>query len=102
MKKKFISLLAISLGCMMILGGCGSKDAAPSEEQVLNTIYYKVATLDANDVTDSQSSTIINAVQEGLVRIHNDGAKDIVEPAGAESSLATTNAISVDVFSCRY
>lgn len=85
MKKKFISLLAASLGCMMILGGCGSKDAAPSEEQVLNTIYYKVATLDANDVTDSQSSTIINAIQEGLVRIHNDGTKDIVEPAGAES-----------------
>lgn len=95
MKKRFISLLAIGLSCMMILGGCGSKGPEQSEnggsssvqmdsEQVLNTIYFEVATLDANDTTDNQSSSILNAVQEGLVRIENNGKGDEIVPAGAE------------------
>lgn len=91
MKKKFISLLAIGLSCMMLLGGCGKKNSggsgnnsAKDSEQVLNTIYFEVATLDANDCTDSQSSTILNAVQEGLVRIENSGNGDEMIPAGAE------------------
>lgn len=104
MKKKFITFIAMSLGCMMILGACGTKSPATGNggtgaevldsEQVLNTIYYKVATLDANDVTDSQSSTVINAVQEGLVRIHNDGTTDVVEPAGAESWEASEDGLT--------
>lgn len=96
MKKKFISLLAMGLSCMMILAGCGSKDNGQANnggsssiqmdsEQELNTIYFKVATLDANDVTDSESSTILNAVEEGLVRIENDGSGDEIVPAGAET-----------------
>jgi oligopeptide transport system substrate-binding protein len=95
MKKRFISLLAIGLSCMMILGGCGNKGPEQSEnggsssvqmdsEQVLNTIYFEVATLDANDTTDNQSSSILNAVQEGLVRIENNGKGDEIVPAGAE------------------
>lgn len=101
MKKKFISLLAMGLSCMMILAGCGSKGseepnnagtdnggsstAQMDSEQVLNTIYFDVATLDANDTTDNQSSTILNAVQEGLVRNENNGSGEEVVPAGAES-----------------
>ncbi|MGG7059570.1 peptide ABC transporter substrate-binding protein [Clostridium nigeriense] len=96
MKKKFISLLAMGLSCMMLLAGCGSKGNDDSgnggsssvqmdSEQVLNTIYFNVATLDANDTTDNQSSTILNAVEEGLVRIENDGSGDEIVPAGAES-----------------
>lgn len=94
MKKKFISLLAMGLSCMMILAGCGSKgqddnggssSVQMDSEQVLNTIYFDVVTLDANDVTDNQSSTILGAVEEGLVRIENDGTKDEIVPAGAES-----------------
>ncbi|MGG7144070.1 peptide ABC transporter substrate-binding protein [Clostridium nigeriense] len=96
MKKKFISLLAMGLSCMMLLVGCGSKGNEDSgnggsstvemdSEQVLNTIYFNVATLDANDTTDNQSSTILNAVEEGLVRIENDGSGDEIVPAGAES-----------------
>ena len=92
MKKKFVSLLAVGLSCMMILGGCGKKNteeavknATKDSEQVLNTIYFDVATLDANAVTDNQSSSILNAVQEGLVRIENDGDSDKVVPAGAEN-----------------
>lgn len=91
MKKKLVSLLAIGLSCMMILGGCGKKtteekgnNAAKDSEQVLNTIYFDVATLDTNDVTDNQSSSILNAVQEGLVRIENNGKGDELVPAGAE------------------
>lgn len=91
MKKKFISLLAIGLGCIMLLGGCGKKNSGESgnksakdSEQVLNTVYFKVATLDANACRDSQSSTIIKAVQEGLVRIENTGKGDEIVPAGAE------------------
>lgn len=94
MKKKLISLLAAGLSCMMMLVGCGnsgqdgSKESSSVEmdaEQVLNTIYFNVITLDANDVTDSESSTILNAVQEGLVRIESDGTNDKIVPAGAES-----------------
>lgn len=76
---------------MMLLGGCGKnntggagKNAAKDSEQVLNTVYFDVATLDANDVTDNQSSSILNAVQEGLVRIENNGESDEIVPAGAE------------------
>lgn len=91
MKRKFVSLLAVGLSCMMLLVGCGKKNSeengkneAKDSEQVLNTIYFDVATLDANDTTDNQSSTILNAVEEGLVRIENKGDSDEIVPAGAE------------------
>lgn len=92
MKKKLISLLAAGVSCMMLLVGCGSNNpgeagsgAEKDSEQVLNTIYFNVATLDANDTTDNQSSTILNAVQEGLVRIENNGETEEIVAAGAES-----------------
>lgn len=97
MKKKFISLLAMGLSCMMLLAGCGSKGNEQADnggsssstqmdsEQVLNIVYFNAATLDANDVTDSESSTILSAVEEGLIRIENDGTGDKIVPAGAES-----------------
>ena len=92
MKKKLISLLAAGVSCMMLLVGCGSNNpgesgsgAGKDSEQVLNTIYFNVATLDANDTTDNQSSTILNAVQEGLVRIENNGESEEIVAAGAES-----------------
>lgn len=96
MKKKFISLLAMGLSCMMLLAGCGSKGNGQADnggsgtsqmdsEQELNTVYFNVVTLDANDVTDSESSTILSAVEEGLIRIENDGSGDKIVPAGAES-----------------
>ena len=105
MKKRFISLLAIGLSCMMILGGCGKKGPEQSEnggsssvqmdsEQVLNTIYFEVATLDANDTTDNQSSSILNAVQEGLVRIENNGKGDEIVPAGAEKWEASEDGLT--------
>ena len=105
MKKRFISLLAIGLSCMMILGGCGKKGPEQSEnggsgsvqmdsEQVLNTIYFEVATLDANDTTDNQSSSILNAVQEGLVRIENNGRGDEIVPAGAEKWEASEDGLT--------
>lgn len=105
MKKRFISLLAIGLSCMMILGGCGKKGPEQSEnggsgsvqmdsEQVLNTIYFEVATLDANDTTDNQSSSILNVVQEGLVRIENNGKGDEIVPAGAEKWEASEDGLT--------
>lgn len=105
MKKRFISLLAIGLSCMMILGGCGKKGPEQSEngesssvqmdsEQVLNTIYFEIATLDANDTTDNQSSSILNAVQEGLVRIENNGKGDEIVPAGAEKWEASEDGLT--------
>ncbi|WP_460292946.1 peptide ABC transporter substrate-binding protein [Clostridium tertium] len=105
MKKRFISLLAIGLSYMMILGGCGKKGPEQSEnggsgsvqmdsEQVLNTIYFEVATLDANDTTDNQSSSILNAVQEGLVRIENNGKGDEIVPAGAEKWEASEDGLT--------
>ncbi|MDI9217589.1 peptide ABC transporter substrate-binding protein [Clostridium tertium] len=105
MKKRFISLLAIGLSCMMILGGCGKKGPEQSEnggsssvqmdsEQVLNTIYFEVATLDANDTTDNQSSSILSAVEEGLVRIENSGKGDEIVPAGAEKWEASEDGLT--------
>lgn len=94
MKKKLVTLLTIALSGMLLLSGCKKAPEKTEEpgnnqtidsEQVLNTIYFKVATLDTNDVTDSESSTILNAVQEGLVRNENDGSGEEVVAAGAES-----------------
>lgn len=92
MKKKFISLLALSLSCMVVLGGCGSKGSKGSsdkseltDEQVLNLVYEPATTLDVNDVSDSASSTVLTAISEGLVRVKNDGSGDVMEEAGADS-----------------
>ena len=99
-KRRLLSLvLATSLAATAFVG-CGSDDkksgsnndggasssAEIDKEQVLNTIYFNVATLDQNDCTDSESSTILNAVQEGLVRVYtNEDGTSELQPAGAES-----------------
>ena len=91
MKRKILAVLLLSVA------GCGNSSKTGNgssnnwsnekldDEQVLNTIYFEVATLDANDCTDNQSSSILTAVQEGLVKIGNDGGGDKLVPAGAES-----------------
>ena len=91
MKRKILAVLLLSVaGCgNSSKTGNGSSNNSSNEklddEQVLNTIYFEVATLDANDCTDNQSSSILTAVQEGLVKIGNDGGGDKLVPAGAES-----------------
>lgn len=91
MKRKILAVLLLSVaGCgNSSKTGNGSSNNSSNEklddEQVLNTIYFEVATLDTNDCTDNQSSYILTAVQEGLVRIENDGIGDKLVPAGAES-----------------
>ena len=93
MKRKILAVL-LSATMLLTVAGCGnsnktSNNSSNSEklddEQVLNTIYFEVATLDANDCTDNQSSSILAAVQEGLTRVENDGTGDKLVPAGAES-----------------
>lgn len=91
MKRKILAVLLLSVaGCgNSSKTGNGSSNNSSNEklddEQVLNTIYFEVATLDANDCTDNQSSSILTVVQEGLVRIENDGSGDKLVLAGAES-----------------
>lgn len=91
MKRKILAVLLLSVaGCgNSSKTGNGSSNNSSNEklddEQVLNTIYFEVATLDTNDCTDNQSSSILTAIQEGLVRIENDGIGDKLVPAGAES-----------------
>ena len=84
MKRKILAVL-LSATMLLTVAGCGnsnktSNNSSNSEklddEQVLNTIYFEVATLDANDCTDNQSSSILAAVQEGLTRVENDGTGD--------------------------
>mgnify|MGYP001063984915 FL=1 len=97
MKRKILAVL-LSATMLLTVAGCGnsnktsnnsSNNSSNSEklddEQVLNTIYFEVATLDANDCSDNQSSSILAAVQEGLTRVENDGTGDKLVPAGAES-----------------
>ena len=96
MKRKILAVL-LSVTMILSVAGCGnssktgngssnnSSNEKLDDEQVLNTIYFEVATLDANDCTDNQSSSILTAVQEGLVRIENDGSGDKLVPVGAES-----------------
>ena len=62
-------------------GGTSSSDS----QQVLNTLYMQAATLDVNDCSDAETTTLLGALQEGLVRIYNDGNGDEIKPAGAES-----------------
>ena len=95
MKKKMISVVTLALAGLLVLGGCskpaeepnneGTGSAQMDSEQVLNTIYFDVATLDANDVTDNQSSTILNSVEEGLIRVETTESGDEIVPAGAET-----------------
>ena len=96
MKKKMISVVTLALAGLLVLGGCSKKPAEEpnnegtgssqmDSEQVLNTIYFDVATLDANDVTDNQSSTILNSVEEGLIRVETTESGDEIVPAGAET-----------------
>ena len=90
-----ISVVTLALAGLLVLGGCskpaeepnneGTGSAQMDSEQVLNTIYFDVATLDANDVTDNQSSTILNSVEEGLIRVETTESGDEIVPAGAET-----------------
>lgn len=93
-KKRILSLLLASSLVVTAFVGCGSSEgentgnggASNSEtEQVLNTLYMQAATLDVNDCSDAQTTTLLGALQEGLVRIYNDGNGDEIKPAGAES-----------------
>lgn len=91
-KKRIVSLLLASSLVTTAFVGCGSNDGTGNNggtssngEQVLNTLYMQAATLDVNDCSDSATTTLLGAVQEGLVRIYNDGNGDEIKPAGAES-----------------
>lgn len=89
-KRKILSALLASVMIIGSLGGCGSSSSDSKSEKIddtqeLNTVLFNPLTFDSTACYDSDSSTIIDAIQEGLVRVSNDGNKDKIEPAGAES-----------------
>ncbi|MCQ2968885.1 MAG: peptide ABC transporter substrate-binding protein [Clostridium sp.] len=93
-KKRILSLLLASSLIVTSFVGCGSNEgeseknkgtSSSQSEQVLNTLYMQAATLDVNDCSDAETTTLLSALQEGLVRTYNDGSGDEIKPAGAES-----------------
>lgn len=93
-KKRILSLLLASSLVVTAFVGCGSSEdesknnggtSSSDSQQVLNTLYMQAATLDVNDCSDAETTTLLGALQEGLVRIYNDGNGDEIKPAGAES-----------------
>ena len=93
-KKRILSLLLASSLVLTAFVGCGSSEdesknnggtSSSDSQQVLNTLYMQAATLDVNDCSDAETTTLLGALQEGLVRIYNDGNGDEIKPAGAES-----------------
>ena len=80
--KRILSLLLASSLVVTAFVGCGSSEgesgnsggtSSSDSKQVLNTLYMQAATLDVNECSDSATTTLLGAVQEGLVRIYNDG-----------------------------
>lgn len=107
MKKKrwLASLLAATMVVTSVTGlvGCGDNantktgDAASDKKdakQELNTIYFDVVTLDTNQCQDSESSTILNAVQEGLTRVEHKNGIDKTIGAGAEKWDISTDGLT--------
>ncbi|EKY28601.1 peptide ABC transporter substrate-binding protein [Clostridium celatum] len=97
-RKRLLGMLMASVLTLSIFAGCGNKTTnegsadnnasqtqTSDSEQVLNLIMLDPLTWDVNACYDSNSTTVLGAVYEGLVRISNDGTKDTIEPAGAES-----------------
>ncbi|HBM79722.1 MAG TPA: peptide ABC transporter substrate-binding protein, partial [Clostridiaceae bacterium] len=96
MRKKNVLalLLVLVMAASVALTGC-NKPKTPSgdqgsakldADQHLNVpLVTEIKTLDSSKTTDVYSATVQLNTQEGLIRVTNDGEKDIIEKAGAES-----------------
>ena len=89
-KKRIVSILLASTMLLSCFTGCTDSKKSNGEnklasEQVLKTIMFDPVSLDSSACYEANTTTVLGAVLEGLVRISNDGKEDKVEPAGAES-----------------
>ena len=97
MKRKKVLALVLTgvVATSGVLAGCGSSnDAAdsnktqttdtPDKEQVLNIAGYDFKTLDPSLVSDSESSSSLTNIYEGLMKEVDKDGKATVEPAGCE------------------
>lgn len=97
MKRKKVLALVLTgvVATSGVLAGCGSSnDAAdsnktqttdtPDKEQVLNLVGYDFKTLDPSLVSDSESSTSLTNVYEGLMKEVDENGKATVKEAGCE------------------
>ncbi|GKX67086.1 peptide ABC transporter substrate-binding protein [Inconstantimicrobium mannanitabidum] len=107
MKKKrwLASILAAAMLTTTAVGlvGCGDSNSnsqgnsasdKKDSKQELNIIYFDPQTLDTNNCSDTDSATIIGAVQEGLLRIQNTGGQDKLVDAGAEKHEVSTDGLT--------
>jgi ABC-type oligopeptide transport system substrate-binding subunit len=91
--KMLAFVLTMLLVLSAVLTGCGGGTkpenkggATPDANQTLSIAFVAdVRSLDSAKVTDLYSATALLESNEGLVRITNDGSKDIIQKAGAES-----------------
>jgi oligopeptide transport system substrate-binding protein len=91
--KLLVLLLALVMVVSTALVGCGKKAApeadktptGPDADQYLNVAFVAdVRSLDSAKVTDLYSATALLQTNEGLIRVTNDGEKDVNVKAGAE------------------
>lgn len=112
MKKKSIGLVSLLLSAIMLFTACTAKEAKPSEsaaspapsastaastapstapgadkdpDQTLRLVFLEPESLDPAASYDTGTFSILNATQEGLVRVKNTGGADETVGAGAES-----------------
>lgn len=94
-KHKILALLlTLIMAVSLVLSGCNESETTPQTgdgantpdaEQYLNVaLIADVRTLDSSKATDLYSATVQLETQEGLIRVKNDGKKDIIEKAGAK------------------
>lgn len=108
MKKQrwLATLLATTMITTTVVGlaGCGKESTTPGNsttdsgkkdaKQELNLIFVEPETLDTNKCADTNSSTIIGATQEGLLRVQNTGGADKITGAGAEKWEISTDGLT--------
>lgn len=91
-KKLFAFILAQTILCSCVIGGCGKEDSNTSvnngkmdKDQTLNIVGHDYTSLDPDVVDDSDSFTSLTNVYEGLMKevIDKDGNSHD-EPGGAE------------------
>lgn len=103
---RFKKMTKLTIGAMVIISifafsGCGktsqtsgSESSTKDKNQVLNLIFTEPQTLDVNACWDVDTTTVLSAAQEGLVRLKNTGNEDKIVAAGAKSWETSKDALT--------
>lgn len=86
MKKKLISVLAIGLSCMLVLGGCGKKNTADDTPKDTPTTETNDAVEGYIKATDPSSNPSVATNRKDTLVIGVDAPEEVFNPLYAESA----------------